>query len=192
MNDFSVSLVWGVFGAVCTLACIACVGTVRYLVFDTVPRAGLDYHLQYRLTQILPLPHLGNRESLLRAVAAIAPGRPLGIYSVAHPPLLVACRDGQDAAGTEAGHRIETHRAELVTGRIVQDQACETLIPALTRFGDLRAALIVGGTEPVELDEHAQGVLRYLAALLEYPSALHVWPEPLRPERDCFRLTPTP
>ena len=157
-----------------------------------VDKEHLDYYIQFRLMQMLPLPYLGDRESLLKIVDRVAPGRPLAICSVADPPLLVIRRAGHEGPHLAVGASIEAHRAELAAGSVVQDGDCGTLIPARTRAGDLRAALVVGDTQPVTLDAHAESALRYLAALLEYPLALHVWPHALRPERECFRPTPVP
>lgn len=159
---------------------------------EFVPRSKIDYYIHFRLMQMLPLPHLGDRQSLINSLSQVAPGRPLALFSVAHPPLLVIRRPGFHEPHTASGALIEAHLEELKAGQIVQDAICGTLIPAVTRYGDLRAAVVVADAQPVTLDAHAEGALRYVAGLLEYPSALHVWPHPLRPERECIRPTPVP
>ncbi len=157
-----------------------------------VPRESIDYYVQFRLMQMLPLPHLGNRQQLLECLSRIAPGRPLALFSVAHPPLLVLRQPGSDEPSLASGEFIEAHLERLKAGAQVHEPRCGTLLPALTRYGDLRAVVVVVGLEPVSLDEQAMGTLRYIAGVIEYPSALHVWPAPLRPERDCIRPTPVP
>jgi hypothetical protein len=155
-------------------------------------REEIDHYLQLRLMQLLPLPHLGDRESLLKVVERIAPGRPMAICSVADPPLVLILRAGESALHLDVAASVETHRVDLAAGRIVQDDDYGTLVPARTQAGDLRAALVVDGTQPVTLDEHGEGALRYLASLVEYPLAMNVWPYRLRPERDAFSATSEP
>jgi hypothetical protein len=133
---------------------------------DHVRRGEIEMLLDLRLARVLPLPHLGDRGSLLAMLRDFARDRPLALYTTGEPACLVSRRDGSEPPGPAEARFVEIHRQRLATGDLVFDARCGTLIPALTRDGELRAALIVGGRSPVAVNDETHATLRHIAGLM--------------------------
>ncbi len=120
-----------------------------------------------RLMELLPLPHLGDRGALLAMLGQFVPLRSLALYAVGDPTVLVARRNGTDAPDSADARFVEIHRHRLALGAVVTDLRCGTLIPALTRSGQLRGVVIISGQERVGLDDDTRATLRHIAGVLD-------------------------
>ncbi len=141
--------------------------------------------LQWRLMELLPLPHLGDRGTLLAMLDAVAPGHDLALYTAAEPALLVARRHPLAPPGAAEARWVEVHRPALLDGRPVREAGCGTLIPLRLRDGHLAGTLIVATQDEITLDASAAGTLRHVAGLLACAPApsrhAATWQAPARP-----------
>lgn len=122
--------------------------------------------VQLRLAELLPLPHLGDRGTLVSMLRDIAPGHDLAVYTAGEPPLLVARRSRWEPPGAGEARWIEVHRDALLTGEVVREEHCGTLVPLRLRDGRLVGALIVATHTELTLDAAAWATLRHVTALI--------------------------
>lgn len=122
--------------------------------------------LQQRLMELLPLPHLGDRGSLMGMLRDIAPDHDLSIYTAGEPVLLVTRRNPHEPPGAEEARWVEVHRAALSVGQVVYEPRCGTLVPLRLRNGHLAGALIIPTRKELTFDDVAQATLRHVAGLL--------------------------
>ncbi len=128
--------------------------------------SDLELIVNRRLAELLPLPHLGDRGTLLAMLWQFVPKRSLAVYAVGDPSVLIARRNPNDAPDATDARFIEIHRHRLALGAVVEDPRCGTLIPALTRSGRLTGVVIVAGIERVGLDDDTRATLRHIAGVL--------------------------
>jgi hypothetical protein len=131
-----------------------------------------DLILCRRLAELLPLPHLGDRGTLLAMLRSIAPGHSLAVYTAGEPPLLIARRLHYMPPGAEAALWIEVHRDALLSGQVVREALCGTIVPLRLRNGLLTGAIVIDTREELTLDPAAQATLRHVAGLARWTPAL--------------------
>jgi hypothetical protein len=123
--------------------------------------------VQWRLMELVPLPYLGDRSTVLDMLRGVALERPLAVFVMAESPLLIA-RDGDWDAPVPADARwVELHHETLARGEHVQQKPTGVLVPLLTRDGRLTGVLVVGGHRPVSLDDGSRAALRCVAGWLD-------------------------
>ncbi len=104
----------------------------------------VDRTLCRRLAELLPLPRLGDRGTLMAMLRDIAPGHDLALYTAGESALLIARRPPLEPPGPEEARWMEVHRAALQAGQVVREQECGALVPLRLRDGTLTGALVVG------------------------------------------------
>ena len=149
-------------------AMLASVAYAIYVIHHERARACAEADRRWcvRLAELLPLPHLGDRGTLLVMLQDVVPEHDLALYAAGEPALLIARRPASSSLGPEAARWIEVHRDALQGGQIVREPGCGTLVPLRLRDGALTGALIVDTQRPVPLDVTAQATLRHIAALV--------------------------
>jgi hypothetical protein len=144
-----------------------CVRVLRRAVARMPTPDDVERCVQWRLMEILPLPYLGDRSTLLDMLHGIAPGRAIAVFITAATPLLLA-RDGDWEAATPAGACwVELHLAALARGEHVRCEGIGVLVPLRTRDGRLTGAVAVSGHQPVALDQGSRAALLCVAGWLD-------------------------
>jgi hypothetical protein len=166
LDTLTAQLVGCLLGSAALLAALASALLLARLLRDPITHSDVEQYVDWRLVQLLPVPYLGDRTTLLSLLEKLAPGRPLALYAVDEPHALVAQRHEHGPPAAAEACWIEIHRALLSQGRVVVDERCGTIVPTRDRDGRLRGALIIGGSEVVILDAEAQATLRHIAGIL--------------------------
>lgn len=125
-----------------------------------------------RLAELLPLPHVGDRGTLIAMLREIAPAHDIAIYTAGQPALLVARRREHAPPGAEEARFIEVHRDALLGGQIVREPACGTLVPLRLPNGFLTGTIIVATLEKLRLDDTARATLRHVAGFIAWTPLL--------------------
>jgi hypothetical protein len=146
-------------------------GAVAYAVFvihSERARATrlVDLTFCRRLAELLPLPHLGDRGTMMAMLRDIAPRHDLAVYAAREPVLLIARRHPLEPPGPEEARWVEVHRAALQAGQVARDGECGILVPLRLRDGTLTGALIVGTHKELTFDATARATLQHIAALV--------------------------
>ncbi len=149
-------------------AMLAGVAYAIYVIHHERARACAEADRRWcvRLAALLPLPHLGDRGTLLVMLQDVAPEHDFALYAAGEPALLIARRQTSSPLGPEAARWIEVHRDALQGGQVVREPRCGTLVPLRLRDGALTGALIIDTQRPVPLDAAAHATLRHVAALV--------------------------
>lgn len=163
MSDLRVVVVVLVVAVVAAAIVVVAAERVRP---RAVALSAVELIVNRRLAELLPLPHLGDRGTLLAMLWQFVPKRSLALYAVGDPSVLIARRNPNDAPDATDARFIEIHRHRLALGAVVEDPRCGTLIPALTRSGRLTGVVIVAGSERVGLDDDTRATLRHVAGVL--------------------------
>jgi hypothetical protein len=129
-------------------------------------RKDAEVFLHWRLMELLPMPHLGDRGTLLAMLHDLAPDHDLAVYTASEPALLVARRHPLEPPGASEARWVEVHRASLLDGHTVREETCGTLIPLRLRDGRLTGAVIVATQDEITLDAPTRATLRHVAALI--------------------------
>ena len=153
---------------------VAALGAVTYCVravhlsLARIPTpADVERCVDWRLFELLPLPYLGDRGTLLELLRNIAPGQPRAVFALTDTPLLLVREGGSDAPTPADARWIELHRATLARGEHVHHTPAGTLLPLLTRGGRLSGAIVVAGRKAVALDDESRAALRCIAGWLD-------------------------
>jgi hypothetical protein len=181
MNAVTWSWAW-VFDWIVRFTFLGAVAYAVFIIHSERARATrlVDLTLCRRLAELLPLPHLGDRGTLMAMLRDFAPRHDLAVYTAGEPALLVARRHPLEPPGPEEARWIEVHRAALQAGQVVREEECGVLVPLRLRDGTLTGAIIVGTHKELTFDDTARATLRHIAALVGCLPTLVVSPSSLR------------
>lgn len=145
-----------------------CVWALRRALARMPTPVDVERCVEWRLMELLPLPHVGDRGTLMLALRAVAPGRPRAVFALGEAPILVARDFAWDTPTPADARWIELHRDDLASGRTVSQDRAGILLPLLTHSGRLTGVVLVAGSAGVALDDESRAALRCVAGWLAH------------------------
>ncbi len=145
-----------------------CVWALRRALARMPTPVDVERCVEWRLMELLPLPHVGDRGTLMLALRVVAPGRPRAVFALGEAPILLARDFAWDTPTPADARWIELHRDDLASGHSVAHERAGVLLPLLTRGGRLTGVVLISGPASVTLDDESRAALRCVAGWLDH------------------------